>query len=166
MNEGRSDSNYAINPTPELELRSNRALLPARVIAALEITSETSMRLWPLLQLIVGITFGTSLSSAEDVASFVPGEKMVFPMKSEGVPENLAKLYEVNCKAKEPEITQRCESMLQTRGRECEPKPPEVFETKNDYSTWSAEFSKCLFVKPICAGVEVGSDEECKAAME
>ena len=28
-------SNYAINPTPELYLRSNRALLPARVIAAL-----------------------------------------------------------------------------------------------------------------------------------
>ena len=27
--------NYAINPTPELYLRSNRALLPARVIAAL-----------------------------------------------------------------------------------------------------------------------------------
>ncbi len=36
MNEGKSNSNYAINPTPELDLRSNRALLPARVIAALE----------------------------------------------------------------------------------------------------------------------------------
>ena len=158
--------NYAFKPIAEQALRPNQTVVPQRLNAALEITSETSMRLWPLLQLIVGITFGTSLSSAEDVASFVPGEKMVFPMKSEGVPENLAKLYEVNCKAKEPEITQRCESMLQTRGRECEPKPPEVFETKNDYSTWSAEFSKCLFVKPICAGVEVGSDEECKAAME
>ena len=29
-------SNYAINPTPEEALRSNRAILPARVIAALE----------------------------------------------------------------------------------------------------------------------------------
>jgi hypothetical protein len=29
-------SNYAINPTPELYLRSNRTLLPARVIAALD----------------------------------------------------------------------------------------------------------------------------------
>jgi hypothetical protein len=29
-------SNYAINATPEQALRSNRALLPARVIAALE----------------------------------------------------------------------------------------------------------------------------------
>ena len=28
--------NYAINPTPELDLRSNRAVLPARVIAALD----------------------------------------------------------------------------------------------------------------------------------
>jgi hypothetical protein len=28
-------SNYAINPTPEQALRSNRAVLPARVIAAL-----------------------------------------------------------------------------------------------------------------------------------
>ena len=29
--------NYAINPTPELDLRSNRAILPARVIAALDV---------------------------------------------------------------------------------------------------------------------------------
>ena len=36
MNEGKSNSNYAINPTPELYLGSNRALLPARVIAALD----------------------------------------------------------------------------------------------------------------------------------
>ena len=33
-------SNYAINPTPELYLRSNRALLPARVIAALGFCSS------------------------------------------------------------------------------------------------------------------------------
>jgi putative acetyltransferase len=30
-------SNYAINPTPEQALRSNRAVLPARVIAALDV---------------------------------------------------------------------------------------------------------------------------------
>ena len=30
-------ANYAINPTPEPDLRSNRAILPARVIAALGI---------------------------------------------------------------------------------------------------------------------------------
>jgi hypothetical protein len=29
-------ANYAINPTPEQALRSNRAVLPARVIAALD----------------------------------------------------------------------------------------------------------------------------------
>ena len=34
-------SNYAINPTPELYLRSNRALLPARVIAALDFLRRT-----------------------------------------------------------------------------------------------------------------------------
>ena len=32
-------SNYAINPTPELYLRSNRAPLPARVIATLGLRS-------------------------------------------------------------------------------------------------------------------------------
>ena len=30
-------ANYAINPTPEQALRSNRAVLPARVIAALDV---------------------------------------------------------------------------------------------------------------------------------
>jgi len=33
-------SNYAINATPEQALRSNRAILPARVIAALDLTVE------------------------------------------------------------------------------------------------------------------------------
>jgi hypothetical protein len=32
----KEKSNYAINPTPEQALRSNRAVLPARVIAALD----------------------------------------------------------------------------------------------------------------------------------
>jgi hypothetical protein len=36
-------SNYAINPTPELYLRPNRALLPARVIAALGVMTEHSV---------------------------------------------------------------------------------------------------------------------------
>ena len=33
--------NYAINPTPELDLRSNRAILPARVIAALDLFGQS-----------------------------------------------------------------------------------------------------------------------------
>ena len=32
----KQKANYAINPTPEQDLRSNRAVLPARVIAALD----------------------------------------------------------------------------------------------------------------------------------
>ena len=124
------------------------------------------MRLLPQLLLLVGIAFSTELHSAVVAGNFVPGEAMVFPMKSEGVPVGLAKAYEVNCKAKDPEITQRCEAMLRKRGIECQPKPPEVFETKNDYSVWATEFSKCVFKKPICAGVEVASDEECRAEME
>ena len=43
MNEGKSNSNYAINPTPELDLRSNRAVLPARVIAALDFSGGSSL---------------------------------------------------------------------------------------------------------------------------
>ena len=34
---GRVTANYAINPTPEQVIRSNRAVLPARVIAALDL---------------------------------------------------------------------------------------------------------------------------------
>ncbi len=45
MNEGRSNSNYAINPTPELYLRSNRAILPARVIAALGFRALSALQL-------------------------------------------------------------------------------------------------------------------------
>jgi hypothetical protein len=124
------------------------------------------MRSLPQVLLTVGIAFGANAQSAAAPGNFVPGEEMLFPMKSEGVPAGLAKAYEVNCKAKDPQITQKCEVMLRKRGIECEPKPPEVFETKNDYSVWATEYSKCVFKKPICGGVEVTSDEECKAAME
>ena len=34
-------ANYAINPTPELDLRTNRAVLPARVIAALAFAGKS-----------------------------------------------------------------------------------------------------------------------------
>ena len=37
--------NYAINPTPEQALRSSRAVQPARVIAALEITRIAVVKL-------------------------------------------------------------------------------------------------------------------------
>ena len=36
-------SNYAINPTPEQALRSNRAVLPARVIAALDLAMDPNV---------------------------------------------------------------------------------------------------------------------------
>jgi hypothetical protein len=38
--------NYAINPTPEQALRSNRAVLPARVIAALDFGMELMVTGW------------------------------------------------------------------------------------------------------------------------
>ena len=50
--------NYAINPTPELYLRSNRAILPARVIAALGL----SMRI-PVLLLV--FAFGSHCDVAQ-----------------------------------------------------------------------------------------------------
>ncbi len=65
MNEGKSNSNYAINPTPELDLRSNRAILPARVIAALDVGMRMFGRLVALavFSLTVGNNaFGLSLS--------------------------------------------------------------------------------------------------------
>ena len=37
-------SNYAIKPTPELDLRSNRTLRPARLIAALDVRSSGRSR--------------------------------------------------------------------------------------------------------------------------
>jgi hypothetical protein len=45
-------SNYAINPTPDQALRSNRAVLPARVIAAL------GLDVWS--KLFVRASFGSS----------------------------------------------------------------------------------------------------------
>ncbi len=49
-------SNYAINPTPEQALRSNRAVLPARVIAALDLMRS-------LLAILV-LTFAASSATA------------------------------------------------------------------------------------------------------
>ncbi len=141
-------------------------MLPARVIATLEIMSELNMRLLPLLMFSACITTGTNLHSAENVTDFVPGEKMVFPVRSAGVATDLAKMYLVNCRSKDSQITKTCELKVRTRGIECGPKPPEVFESKEQYKSWAMEFSSCIFEKPICGGVEVSTEQECKAAME
>ena len=45
-------SNYAINPTPELDHRSNRAVLPARVIAALGFSTGVRVKIGLLLVLL------------------------------------------------------------------------------------------------------------------
>ena len=140
--------------------------MPQRVNAALESISELNMRLLPFLMFSACIATCANLHSAENVTDFVPGEKMVFPMRSAGVATDLAKMYLVNCKSKDSQITKTCELKVRTRGTECGPKPPEVFESKEQYKSWAMEFSSCIFEKPICGGVEVSTEQECKAAME
>ena len=158
--------NYAFNPIAEQALRSNDTIVPQRVNAALEIISELNMRLLPFLMFTACIATCTNLHSAENVTDFVPREKMVFPMRSAGVATDLAKMYLVNCKSKDSKITKTCELKVRTRGTECGPKPPEVFESKEQFKSWAMEFSSCIFEKPICGGVEVSTEQECKAAME
>jgi len=159
-------SNYAFKPIAEQVLGPNQTVVPQRLNAALEITSELNMRLLPLLVFSAGFAASTNLHSAENVADFVPGEKMVFPMRSAGVATDLASMYLVNCNSKDTQITQACELKVRIRGTECGPNPPEVFESKEEYKSWAMKFSSCIFEKPICGGVEVSTEQECKAAME
>ena len=50
----KAPSNYAINPTPEQALRSNRAILPARLIAALG-PNMKSVANWMSLLLVLAM---------------------------------------------------------------------------------------------------------------
>ena len=100
-------------------------------------------------------------SAASAVNDFRPGEEMIFPLKSKGVSEQMVKAFSVNCKSKVSERTAACEALLQKRGAECSAIPPEVFDDKGEYRLWAGQFTKCIFPKPICAGVEVSSAAEC-----
>jgi hypothetical protein len=62
--------NYAINPTPEQALRSNRAVLPARVIAALEFLGERMISLTTLF--LYGLLSPTTLAGGEIVDAEKP----------------------------------------------------------------------------------------------
>ncbi len=53
-------ANYAINPTPELDLRSSRAVLPARVIAALALTTVTIRRLIAVILVLLAPQWGAA----------------------------------------------------------------------------------------------------------
>lgn len=95
--------------------------------------------------------------------AFDPGEPMRFPLRSEGVVEDLVRLYGVNCRSAEAEVASGCLALLEQRGASCAPKPPEVFETRQAYAAWAKGFAACLMPRPLCAGREVASIDECGA---
>lgn len=87
---------------------------------------------------------------------------MEFPIRSDGISEDLVKRYLVNCESDNEAVTNKCRNLMEERGRVCGPKPAAVVETEADYKQWAKKFSGCLFPKPICAGVEVDSLARCK----
>ena len=103
---------------------------------------------------------------AGGVNEFVPGEPMVFPMRSRGVPEQLVRALQVNCRSVDPGIAASCEQALQRRGSSCAAVAPDVFADREQYTQWAGRFGKCLLPRPICAGVEVSTMAECRAQQE
>ena len=114
-----------------------------------------------LLRLIAPVLFAAIASANASSHPFVSGEPMKFPPQSTGVVDDLVRLYSVNCKAEEHAVQMQCIELLQKRGAECEPRPSATFQTQAYYKAWAVEFSRCLFPRPICRGVEVTSLEEC-----
>ncbi len=67
LSTGELGPNYAINPTPELYLRSSRALLPARVIAALGVKMSTRLlQIHEYLDILNGGVTPSSLSTEDE----------------------------------------------------------------------------------------------------
>lgn len=99
--------------------------------------------------------------SPEAHNAFVPGQKMVFPVSSDGVVADLVKRFEVNCRSEDSSVTDSCLTMLSERGESCEPKPLAVFKSEEQYRVWAKAFTACLMPRPVCSGREVESIEEC-----
>ena len=86
--------NYAINPTPELDLRSNRALLPARVIAALGLMMPNSWYRNLVLVLVLATLSScasySAKSSYESVKIGCEPKQCLTQLATSGVEEVLA----------------------------------------------------------------------------
>lgn len=100
---------------------------------------------------------------SESPTKLVAGRKFAFPLLSEGVAAYVVQAFQVNCKSSSPRRSRACAARLRARGAECAASPPAIFESKYRYTLWAREFAACLMPRPICAGVEVDTDDGCRA---
>lgn len=97
------------------------------------------------LALVAALASLVSCHVEQAPSDFVPGQEMVFPLKSAGVAEDLIERLQVNCQSTDPNLTRGCNEMLRKRGAECPSQPPVVFVNKVQYSTWAEAYADCVF---------------------
>jgi len=99
-------------------------------------------------KVLVGVCIVAVIVSCSDesVHTFVPGEKMVFPMKSDGVIEHLGKSVIATCKQADSETD--CLSRIQSRIESCKGPLPAVFEDEAQYSGRAKDYLKCVVPPP------------------
>ena len=103
-----------------------------------------------------------SCARSAAVADFVPGEPMTFPLRSMGVLSDYGRLMLVNCRSRDATVEAAWTAMLQARIAYCQGSEPEIFPSKESYQAAARQFGGCIMPKPICAGVEVNSAEQCR----
>ncbi len=101
-------------------------------------------------------------SKAPEITTFVPGQRMIFPINSAGVLDDLGRLYMINCKSSDPAIEQSCAARMSERIQSCQGSEPPILESKEHYRVIARTFAQCIMPIPLCNGREVASMAACK----
>ncbi len=89
---------------------------------------------------------------------------MTFPMKSDGVLEDLGHKFLANCKSDDEAVTRSCSDRITANIEACQGEDvPAVFETKDQYKSVGLKSLQCIAPNLICKGVEVKDGAECDA---
>jgi hypothetical protein len=93
------------------------------------------------------LTLGAALLGAcsqPEPTAFVPGQAMVFPMRSDGTLEDVGARLIKDCRDKGDVNNPDCALRIKNRLEQCIGQVPGVFQTEAIYRKYTGDYEKCL----------------------
>ena len=82
--------------------------------------------------------------SQPEPTAFVPGQAMVFPMKSDGTFEDVGARLIEDCRKKGDVNNPDCALRIKNRLESCRGQVPGVFQTEAIYRKYTGDYERCL----------------------
>ena len=101
------------------------------------------MRFGPLVLPVLAALLAGACSKPEP-STFVPGEPMTFPMRSDGTLEAVGARLIADCRAKGDPTNPDCALRIKNRLESCMGQVPGVYDTEAIYRRYTTDYENCL----------------------